>query len=141
FQQQWKVVADVRRHRDGTSLVRKARKAKGALAALGGAVDAEASGRHGLDPRGGDLAMAGLARTVRTRVDLFDGVLDVDQVGGERRRQRLRLAPLRRHLAGIGEVWVVRQALVAIAQLLQLTSERSSLRFEFLAQRARRSCL
>ena len=88
-----------------------------------------------------DLAMTGLARPVVAGVDLLYGVLDVDQVGRQRRRQRLGLASLGGHLARIGEVRVVGQAYAAITQLFQLRRRERPLRFEFLAQRACRTCL
>src|SRR5439155_22786364 len=89
-----------------------------------GAVDAEASRGLGLQPGRRDGLAAALAPPVRARLDLAEGMLDLVEGLPQRCSQGLGLAPLRRHLAGVGEVGVVVQAaVVAEANLLQLMAE------------------
>src|SRR5437879_234293 len=102
--------------------------------AFGGAVDAVTSCRLGLQPGGGDRLPAVFAESVGAALDFAQGVLDLVEGLFELGGQRLRLAPLGRDLAGIGEVRVVRQSDVAEAQLVELAAQLVALLLELGAQ-------
>src|SRR5512132_571394 len=72
-------------------------------AAAGRAVDAQPGGRHGLEPRLGDLVTARLAAPVRPGVELAQRVLDLPQGLEEGATQGLDLATFRGDLARVGE--------------------------------------
>src|SRR5687767_1488831 len=84
--------------------------------ALGGALDAEPSGGHGLQPGRGDLLAAVLAQPVGAFVVFAQGDHDLVEGLPELVGQRLGLATLRGDLARIGEVRVV----VQVAELGEL---------------------
>src|SRR5437879_2754033 len=95
------------------------------VSALRGAVDALAGGGHGLETGLGDRLPARLADPVGARPHLVQRPLDLVQGVPQAGRQRLRLPPLGRDLAGVGEVGVVVQppAFVSEAELGQLPAQ------------------
>ena len=93
---------------------------------LGGVDDAEARRRHGLQSGRTDRLPAHLADAVPTGAQPLQGGVDLVQRVPKLGGQPLRLAPLGRHLAGVGEVGVVAEAritLVGEPQFLQLRLE------------------
>src|SRR5947199_7246460 len=100
-------------------------------ATLRRALDAQARGRHRLQPCVADAPVAGLALAVGAVVELGQGVLDVGEGLGELAREGLDLAALRGHLAGVGEVLVEVQAgAVAPRQARELLAQPGSLLLE-----------
>ena len=89
------------------------------------AVDAEAGLGLGLEPGRGDRLAAGLAGAVGVACRTWPGRARRPEALDQLVDQRLVLAPLRGHLARVGEVRVVVEALGAVAQLGQLRRSES----------------
>ena len=96
---------------------------RGLSAASRRARDAQARGRHGLEPCFSDRAAALLAETVRVVVDLAEGVLDVVQRVAQRAGQRRDLAPLGGHLSRIGEPFVEARPIETSGQLAKAVEQ------------------
>src|SRR5437763_10267610 len=116
---------------DGISTARKMmswRPVTG-MSAFRGAVHAVSSRWLGLQPGLGNGLVARLAQPVPVIVELGQGVLDLVQRLPQLGRDRLGLAPLGGDLAGIGEVRVVFETRLAVAEaeVAQLRPQRVAL--------------
>src|SRR5260370_18292591 len=122
----WRMIATTRHPNRMIAMCSGTRSAR-----LGRAGDAQPGGRHGLEPGLGDVPTAALAAPVGALVDLRQGLVDLAERLGEGDRQGLHLAPLRRHLARIGEPAVEGQAGVGTPlELSELVLDADPLGFE-----------
>src|SRR4051795_9920778 len=103
---------------------------------LGRAADAVPGRRLGLEARLRDRVVAFLALPVGALVELAQRVLDVVERLAQLAGDHLGLAPLGRHLAGVGEVGVVLESGLAVAEakILELRAQSVPLGLERGAQ-------